>query len=504
MAGNDAAGHGHSFAEVIGSWRHWWHNAVVATVNQAEVIATRRAECAISGRYLFMLAMSAGIAVLGLLLSSPAVVIGAMLLSPLMDPIIGLGFALATGDFGWIRQSAKSLAVGTLLAVALTALMVFFSPLQTITPEIASRTRPNLFDLLVALFSAMAGAYAMIRGREGTVVGVAIATALMPPLAVVGFGLATFNWAVFTGALMLYVTNLLTIALTAAVMARSYGFRTSLSERQTQLQTAAIVVAFIVLAVPLSISLRQIAWEARSTQKVRSELMDAFEKGSVLSQIQINWDAEPVQISATVFTPKLRPEAETASARAISREIGEPVEVDLIQSKVGPDAKAAQAAQLASARANAEAADQERVDALASRLALVAGVAADDVVIDREHRRAMVTAQPLEGTTLRGYRELEGRIAKTEPEWAISLKPPARPLPDVAFEKDEPNSDGAQAIELIAWAAQRIGAPVVLSGSAAETKRAGELLAAKGIASRSEVTRRHQGRVTVSWGAPGG
>ena len=105
-----------------------------------------------------------------------------------------------------------TLAWGTLMAIVLCALVVFFSPLQEITSEIAARTRPNLFDLGVAVFSALAGAYAMIRGREGTIVGVAIATALMPPLAVVGFGLATANWLVFSGALLLYITNLMAIA----------------------------------------------------------------------------------------------------------------------------------------------------------------------------------------------------------------------------------------------------------------------------------------------------
>ena len=99
-------------------------------------------------------AMSGGIAVLGLLLSSPAVVIGAMLLSPLMDPSMGLGFALAIGDYKWLRRSAKSLAWGSLMAIGLCAAIVFFSPIQDITSEIASRTRPNLFDLLVAIFSA--------------------------------------------------------------------------------------------------------------------------------------------------------------------------------------------------------------------------------------------------------------------------------------------------------------------------------------------------------------
>ena len=213
-----------SASRIMFSVRRWWREDVVGTVDQAQVIEKRRAECEMSERYLFMTLMSAGIAVLGLLLSSPAVVIGAMLLSPLMDPIIGLGFALAIGDYQWLKKSARSLAWGTVMAIGGTALLVFLSPIQQITAEIAARTEPNLFDLLVALFSALAGAYAMIRGREGTIVGVAIATALMPPLAVVGFGLATWNWTVFSGALLLYVTNLITIALTAWGMARLYGF----------------------------------------------------------------------------------------------------------------------------------------------------------------------------------------------------------------------------------------------------------------------------------------
>jgi len=181
-------------ASLLAGVQEWWTVHVIGQIDQAEVIMRRREDCALSERYLFMTAMSGGIAVLGLLLSSPAVVIGAMLLSPLMGPIMGLGFALAIGDWDWLKQSGRTLMVGSVLAVLLCAVLVFFSPIQTITSEIAARTRPNLFDLFVALFSALAGAYAMIRGREGTIVGVAIATALMPPLAVVGFGLATFNW----------------------------------------------------------------------------------------------------------------------------------------------------------------------------------------------------------------------------------------------------------------------------------------------------------------------
>src|SRR5690606_27594947 len=193
------------------------------------------------------------------------------------------GFALATGDFHWIRRASKSLALGTILAIVLCAAMVALSPLQTVTSELAARTRPNLFDLMVALFSALAGAYAMIRGREGTVVGVAIATALMPPLATVGFGLATLNGTVFFGALLLFFTNFMVIALTAAVMARLYGFGHRLSPRQTVLQTVLMLTVFIALAIPLGFALRQIAWEATASRQARDAVAAQFGNNSRIS-----------------------------------------------------------------------------------------------------------------------------------------------------------------------------------------------------------------------------
>ena len=492
-----------SFTHVVGSWRTWWNTAVIGTVNKSEVIAKRREECEISARYLFMLSMSAGIAVLGLLLSSPAVVIGAMLLSPLMEPIIGLGFALATGDYNWMRKAAKSLAIGTVLAVLFTALIVFLSPLQTVTSEIAARTRPNLFDLGVAFFSALAGAYAMIRGREGTVVGVAIATALMPPLAVVGFGLATANWMVFWGALFLYVTNLLTIALTAWLMAKLYGFRSSFSERQTMLQSVVIVSVFVALAVPLFFSLRQIVWETTSTQKISNEVKDVFAEGAVVDNLNIDWDSNPIHITATIFTPDLNPTAEGDASRAIAREIQRPVEIVFAQTQVGQDEDAAEAAQLAAARANQEAADLRRTEALAARLALMAGVPVSEVTLDRERRRALVKAQSIEGATLRAYRQLETRLAATEPEWTIRFEPPARPLPAVSLEDGAPNASGTEAVALIAWAAARIEVPVILTGSEAEIAAVAELLRQQGVTTRGEITSSNAGRVLARWGAPG-
>lgn len=502
MAGDAPTAANYSFANVLTSLRFWWRTEVTATVDQSAVISKRRAESYISSRYLLMLGMSAGIAILGLLLSSPAVVIGAMLLSPLMDPIMGLGFSLATGDFKWMRDSARSLAVGSLVAVLFCAVVVFFSPLQTVTSEIAARTKPNLFDLLIAVFSAIAGAYAMIRGREGTIVGVAIATALMPPLATVGFGMATFNWTVFSGALGLYFTNLMAIALTAAVMARLYGFRTNLSETQTTLQTVIIVIAFVGLAIPLFLSLRQIAWEANATRQINTVVLEAFDDRSRLSQIEYSFDTEPIQIAATVLTPELRPDAERVTARAMSRTLGAPVQVVITQYRVGTSAQAAEEAQLSAALASQQA-DLEQAEALAQRLALIAGVSVDDVTVDRERRRATVNATPLDGATLKAYAALEARIdAHEEEDWQIRLIPPILALPAIGFAGEAISPAGQESIGLVEWAAKRVNLPIRLEGRSDAVALARLALQERGINAAVEPSGSGFGDVRVVWAAP--
>jgi len=459
--------------------REWWKVHVAGQIDQAEVIERRRAEGALSEHFLFMTTMSGGIAILGLLLSSPAVVIGAMLLSPLMGPIMGLGFALAIGDWDWLRQCARTLLIGSVMAVLLCAVLVFLSPIQTITSEIAARTRPNLFDLFVALFSALAGAYAMIRGREGAIVGVAIATALMPPLAVVGFGLATFNWTVFSGALLLFVTNFLTIALTAFALAKLYGFHTSLSARNTMVQNIALVTVFVALAVPLGFSLQQIAWETNAQRIVRSELRAQFDARSQVDRLEIDFAAAPVVVHAVVFTPKLRAGIEQQLSATLAERLGQGVRLDLVQYEVGTNEAAAERAQLSSARAREEREATARAEALALRLALAAGVAPGEVLIDNGHRRALVRAKRLEGASLATYRALEGRIAASEPEWRIELVPPAGALPAIAVNDGEPDAD---ALALIGWAAQRLDRGVVLTGPSAQAEAAAARLREANIA----------------------
>jgi len=465
-----------TFSGVTGQIREWWTVHVIGQVDHVQVLERRHEDGAMSENYLFMIAMSGGIAILGLLLSSPAVVIGAMLLSPLMGPIMALGFALAIGDWDWLKQALRTLILGSVLAVMLCAFLVFLSPIQTVTSEIAARTRPNLFDLFVALFSALAGAYAMIRRREGAIVGVAIATALMPPLAVVGYGLATWNWTVFSGALFLFATNFITIALTAFAVAKLYGFRNALSARNTMFQNVALLAVFVALAVPLGLSLQQIAWETNAQRIVRSALRDQFDGRSQLDLLEIDFAAAPVDIHAVMFTPVLKPGIERGVERALAERLGTPVALDLMQYEVGTAATAAERAQLSAARERDERAASSRAQALAVRLALAAGVAESDVLIDQTRRRALVRAKPLPGAGVDTYRALEERIAASEPGWTIELIPPSAPLAVTI-----PAEEGEAALALLQWAAQRLGRGVVLSGPASEAEAAAEVLRGGGV-----------------------
>ena len=494
------------FAPVTGSirlFRRWWRLAVRADVDQQAVIDKVREDSGFTPHFAFMTSMSAGIAILGLLLSSPAVVIGAMLLSPLMGPIMGAGFALAVGDSVWLKESGKAILLGTIISILFAGLVVTMSPLQTVTAEIAARTRPNLFDLAVALFSALAGAYAMIRGRMGTIVGVAIATALMPPLAVVGFGLATFNWSVFGGSLLLFFTNLMTIALTATAMARLYGFRSNLSERQSQVQVAIMTIVFVALAIPLGLSLRQIAWEANVSRSANGYIKDQFGDRASVSKIEIDFDADPIVVNATVFTPKILAGANEQSSRVISRTLGRLIAVKITQFKVDSGADA-QSAELAAARAQAQAQQAEiQVNRLRENLALIAGVSMDDVTLDTSKRRAMVIAKPLPGASLASYYALEQRVAAGAKNWTIKLQPPAMALPELTITDGAVDPASSNNLNLIIWASERIGLPLGMNGTAADRAVVKEALTAKNVTIGQESDMAiPNGGVRLRWLAP--
>lgn len=442
----------------------WWKTHVVGIIDHEQVIARIVAESGWSGRYAFMTVMSAGIAVLGLLLSSPAVVIGAMLISPLMSPILGLGFGLALFDFAEMRRSLIALAMGAVAATAFTVLIVSLSPLKAPTVEILARTRPSLFDLLVALFAALAGTYAIIRGRGETIVGVAIATALMPPLAVMGYGLATWNLPVLAGSGALFATNFVTIALAAMILARFYGFGHHLSSRQSWAQTILLLLVFVAMSVPLAFSLEQIARESLMTSQVRGTLSERFGTNARVTQLEIDFDADPLLVRAVIIAPRAAPKSTEDLRAQLQDTLGRPVRLQLDQVLLTPGAGPIEA-QREELRQTSEltAAIRAEDDAVTRLVAVAAGVAPDRVTLDHASRRVIASASPLPGASLATYRQLEQRVSAAAEGWDVVLVPPMGPLPPIAFPDDADALDDTarDAILLSVWAARRWNVPAL-------------------------------------------
>lgn len=452
----------------------WWRMHVTGSVDHESVMLRVAEDAGWTHRFAFMAIMSAAIAELGLLQSSPAVVIGAMLISPLMGPIMGLGFGLALFDFASLRRSLVALGIAVPLAVGFTALIVLLSPLKSATPEILARTRPNLFDLVVALFSALAGTFALIRGKGETIVGVAIATALMPPLATVGFGIATHNAAIAGGAFALFATNFVTIALSATIMARLYGFGHGLSRQQSWLQTGLLIGVFVVMAVPLGFSLQRIAREAVITTQVRAALAGAAGDKARITQLDIDFQSQPLAVRAVLITPRSQAVPTTRLIQAITARLGQAVDVQADQVLVDPSSNGLDETRNAVAKAQDQQIGQQRAHEIAAMVALAAGVTPDAVLIDREAQRVAVAAHALPGASLAAYQALEARVAAQAQGWTIAIAPPAGlPLVPVALDAQGQVDDAAHAaIQTDAWAARRwnwqvLGVPGLVEAPAA-------------------------------------
>ena len=174
------------------------------------------------GPNVFILACAIIIASVGLNVNSIPVIIGAMLISPVMGPILGFGYSLGVQDIQLLRDSLRNLAIMVAISIAASTLYFFLSPLRLEHPtELLARTNPTTYDVLIALFGGFAGILEISRKEKGTVLsGVAIATALMPPLCTVGYGLAILNWSYVLGALYLFLINSVFIALATYFMHR--------------------------------------------------------------------------------------------------------------------------------------------------------------------------------------------------------------------------------------------------------------------------------------------
>lgn len=200
-------------------------NLQIGEEEKDKVLENVRNSISFSGSNFWILACAIMVASVGLNVNSTAVVIGAMLISPLMGPIVGAGFALGMYDFNLLRKSLKNLLISTVVGLVVSFLYFLASPYKEAQSEILARTAPNIYDVLIAFFGGLVGVIAVTRVEKGNPIpGVAIATALMPPLCTAGYGLATGNFGYFAGALFLYAINCVFICIATFIIVKYLNY----------------------------------------------------------------------------------------------------------------------------------------------------------------------------------------------------------------------------------------------------------------------------------------
>jgi uncharacterized hydrophobic protein (TIGR00271 family) len=205
------------------------------------------------GTNLWVLMFAIVIASVGLNMNSTAVIIGAMLISPLMGPINGMGYSIATYNFALFRLSIKNFSFAVLVSLVASTLYFLLTPISTAHSELLARTSPTVYDVLIALFGGLAGIIAISSKRKGNVIpGVAIATALMPPLCTAGYGLATAHFNYFFGAIYLFTINTVFIALSSVAISQILKFpiRTIVESTHKKKINRIITVVLILVLFP--------------------------------------------------------------------------------------------------------------------------------------------------------------------------------------------------------------------------------------------------------------
>ena len=247
-------------------------------------IDTDAAERAIRGNVEFrgpnawILAVAIIIASVGLNINSIPVIIGAMLISPLMGPIFGLGLGLGINDINLMKQAGKNLLIMVSISIVVSLVYFLITPLNLSNPtELLARTRPTIFDVMIALFGGSAGIFEQCRKEKGTVFsGVAIATALMPPLCTAGYGIATGNFSSFFGAIYLFCINCLFITMATYFLVKYFRFKKTEYDDlgfglRTQRITTFLIIIFLIPSVWSAVILvKQNNFEMKATEFVEA------------------------------------------------------------------------------------------------------------------------------------------------------------------------------------------------------------------------------------------
>jgi len=237
--------------------------------------------------FYIMIALSCVVATYGLLSDSTAVIIGAMLISPLMMPIIGVSLGASQGNRSLVATAIKSLLIGVAAAIVLSMVLSLLIPERVITSEILARTKPTLLDLIIALASGAAGTYAMCRRPDSAVLpGVAISTAIMPPICIIGIGVAFSRLDVAWGAFLLFSANIIAIIFASIVIFNLYGFKNrqgSQSEegvlsRRIGRSIVYPVMLLVLVSIPLTLFMVNSVQDNQTRNVVRSTIEENIGK----------------------------------------------------------------------------------------------------------------------------------------------------------------------------------------------------------------------------------
>ena len=285
--------------------------------NELETIDSIRKGVEFKGANLWILIFAIFMASLGLNVNSTAVIIGAMLISPLMGPIMGVGLSVGLNDFELMKRSLKSFLITTAFSVTTATVFFLFTPIAEALSELLARTSPTIYDVFIALFGGLAGVVALSTKEKGNVIpGVAIATALMPPLCTAGYGLASGNLIYFLGAFYLYFINSVFISLATFIGVRVMHFqRKEFVDKKREKTVRKYIILIVVLtmcpAVYLTFGIiKSTFYETAANHFINTELN--FENTQVLDK-KISYEHREIRV--VLIGPEV-PEASIALARS--------------------------------------------------------------------------------------------------------------------------------------------------------------------------------------------
>jgi uncharacterized hydrophobic protein (TIGR00271 family) len=268
--------------------------------DKQKVLENVKSNISFRGSNLWILACAIVVASIGLNVNSTAVIIGAMLISPLMGPIIGAGFGLGMYDSDLVKKSLKNLFIATIVSLVVSTTYFYLSPFKETQSELLARTSPNIYDLLIAFFGGLVGVIAITRVEKGNPIpGVAIATALMPPLCTAGYGLAIGNLKFFLGALFLYSINCVFICISTFLIVKYLKYpavKQVDAKRQKQIKYGMTALT-LVMMIPSIFFAYLLIDEKKNTQRINLFIENEFTaKGYTIVQQNIDLKSNPKKI----------------------------------------------------------------------------------------------------------------------------------------------------------------------------------------------------------------